>query len=216
MTARLFDAIRTVKGGPLSQADVDLINAALAPVASKLTARGAIELIGHEAIVRECYKDSVGVWTWGIGVTNASGHTVYPRYKDNPQSIAHCLEIFIWLLNTKYLPDVLAAFAGRDLNEAQLAAALSFHYNTGAIKRADWVKSWMNGQPVTARKEFMNYRKPVEIIPRREKERDLFFDGKWSSDGKATVLEVRKPSYTPNWSSARRIDIAADIEALLT
>lgn len=182
--------------------------------AGEITARIALELISHEAIVREAYKDSEGVWTWGVGVTSASGHRV-ERYKDNPQTIQRCLEIFAWLLRTKYGPDVVKAFAGRPLTEAQFGAALSFHYNTGAIRTADWVESWVAGQVDKARAEFMNWRKPASLIERREKERDLFFDGRWSGDGRATLLEVSKPSYAPRWSSARKVEVRADLEAAL-
>lgn len=172
-----------------------------------LSRRVLVELAQHEGVVLEAYKDSKGIWTWGIGVTNASGHGVL-RYKDNPQTLERVFEIYEWLLRTKYLPDVLEAFKGFPLSENQLAAALSFHYNTGAIKRASWVKSFLSGNGRRARREFMNWRSPREIIPRREKERDLFFDGVWSNkDGKVTVYEkVNKPSYTPRWSSAKSVE----------
>lgn len=175
---------------------------------SDLTSRIVMELVSHEAIVQEAYKDSVGVWTWAVGVTNASGHEVFPRYKDNPQSLERCLEVSIWLMRTKYLPEVLKAFDGYPLSESELGAALSFHYNTGSIRRADWVNSVKNGRRDKARHEIMNWRSPPEIEPRRAKERDLFFDGKWSNDGKANVYPVRKPSYSPDWGNARRLDVS--------
>lgn len=170
-----------------------------------LSTRTLVELASHEGVVLEAYKDSKGIWTWGIGVTNMSGHNVM-RYKDNPQSLERVFEIYEWLLRTKYLPDVLEAFKGFDLTEEQLAAALSFHYNTGGIKRASWVRSFKAGKINQAKREFMNWRSPKEIIPRREKERDLFFEGRWdNTDGLITVYEVRKPSYSPKWSSAKQI-----------
>lgn len=181
-----------------------------------ITERIALELIGHEAIVREAYKDSVGVWTWSVGVTNASGHKVYPRYKDNPQPIDKCLEIYVWLLRSKYAPAVVKAFSGHDLTESQFGAALSFHYNTGAIGRASWVESFKAGRIAQARTEFMNWRSPPEIIPRRKKERDLFFDGKWSADGRATVYPVRKPPYAPDWSGAARVDIRDELREAMS
>ena len=183
--------------------------------ATDLTERGVLEIISHEAIVQEAYKDSVGVWTWAIGVTNASGHEVYPRYKDNPQSLARCIEVSVWLMRTKYLPDVLKAFEGHPLNEAQLTAALSFHYNTGAIRRADWVDSWKNGRADKARVEIMNWKSPPEVVKRRAAERDLFFDGKWSGDGMATVYPVSKPSYSPAWSKAKKVDVTAAVKVAL-
>lgn len=179
-----------------------------------LTARGCMELVGHEAIVCEAYKDSLGIWTWGIGVTDGSGHKV-ARYIDNPQPISKVLEIFIWLVRSKYLVDVRKAFGSRQLTEAQLAAALSFHYNTGAIGKALWVKQWLNGHVDEARASFMTWRSPPSIIERREKERDLFFDGKWSSDGFAVVLPVRKPSYQPDFKHSHRVDIRPDLQQLL-
>ena len=189
----------------------DILRGVNEPAASsELSDRSLLELLSHEGIVCEAYKDSVGVWTWGVGVTDASGHRVL-RYKDNPQPISKVIEIFKWLIATKYLPDVKKAFTV-ELNEAQLAAALSFHYNTGAIKKASWVKSFNKGDVDKAYQEIMNWRTPSSIIERREKERDLFFNGHWSNDGMATVYTVvNKPSYTPRWSSAKRIDITGDL-----
>ena len=36
-----------------------------------------------------------------------------------------------------------------------------------------------------------------EILPRRKRERDLFFDAKWSGDGTMAVYDVSKPGYRP-------------------
>lgn len=183
-------------------------------MAELLTKRVCLEIISHEAIVREMYLDSKGFETWGPGITSKSGHHVR-RYKDNPQTVARCLEVFIWLLREQYLPDVLRAFKGHILTEAQLAAALSFHWNTGAIREASWVIRFRQKDLGSARAAIMQWNKPSEIIERRTKERDLFFDGVWSNDGKAIFYDVRKPSYLPNWRSAKRINISADLDKAL-
>ncbi len=179
-----------------------------------LTRRVALEIISHEAIICEGYKDSVGVWTWGIGVTTRSGHAV-ERYRDNPQSIERVLEVFLWLLREKYIPSVVKAFEGFVLTEAQFAAAVSFHYNTGAIGRASWVTKAKAGDMAGAARAFMEWKRPPEIIERRGKERDLFFKGIWSGDGRVTIYDVRKPSYAPSWKSARRVDVSADLDRLM-
>lgn len=228
----IFQTVKAIRGGQkFTLAEVQLLDAAidraLANVTPQfeqatpsptppnpITARIALELISHEAIVQEAYKDSVGVWTWAVGVTNASGHQVHPRYVDNPQDLRKCIEVTLWLMREKYLPTVLKAFTP-PLTEAQLGAALSFHYNTGAIRKATWVKLFNEGDVAGAKLAIMNYRKPAEIISRREKERDLFFDGKWSNDGKAMVYPVRKPSYSPDWKGARRVDVSAIVRELL-
>ncbi len=183
-------------------------------MSNEITKNTALEIISHEAIVREAYKDTRGVWTWGIGITNASGHKVFPRYKDNPQSLRKCIEIFEWVLRNKYAPAVNEAFTGFDLTEEQFTAALSFHYNTGGVKRATWVKNWKAGEIENAYKNIMNWKKPPQIIPRREKERELFFNGTWSNNGTATEYSVNKQSYTPKWSSARVVDISDVLDAI--
>jgi GH24 family phage-related lysozyme (muramidase) len=183
--------------------------------AIRLTARTAAELVGHEAIVLEWYLDSEKVGTWGVGVTNSSGHGV-DRYKDNPQTIGRCLEIYLWLLNTNYIPDVRDAFAGCKLTEAQFAAALSFHYNTGAIERTDWVKLFKAGKMQAAR-DFLetHYLNGGALTERRAKEAALFFDGEWSGDGTARVIPVSKPSYQPNFRRGERVQILGMLQTLL-
>lgn len=179
---------------------------------TKITAQMAAELLSHEGLVREAYKDSVGVWTWSVGITDASGHKV-GRYKDNPQPIERCLEVYIWALETNYLPAVLDTFKGVELTEEELTAALSFHYNTGAIGRATWVQNWLDGDVQAAHKNMLNWAKPKELLGRRIKERSLFFDGKWSGDGKVLVYNVAKPSYLP--TNGKRINVMPTLEGLL-
>lgn len=185
------------------------------PGPAELTARVALELVGHEAIVLEAYKDSKGIWTWGIGVTDRSGHSV-GRYKDAPQTVEHVLAVYIWLLRNRYIPDVLKAFAGIKINEAQFAAALSFHYNTGAIGKTDWVKLFRQGKDAEARKFLeTHYLNEGDLEGRRKAEAALFFDGVWTEDGKATIIPVRKPSYQPNFRQSKRVDIRADLDKVL-
>jgi lysozyme len=209
------DQIRTIDG--LADAfglPKAVASPAAQPAGMTITERVALELISHEAIVQEAYKDSVGIWTWSVGVTNASGHPV-DGYKDKPQPISKCLEVYVWLLEKKYAPAVRTAFSGTPLTEAQFAAALSFHYNTGAIGRASWVTAFKQGDIAKARTAFMQWKNPPEILKRRQAERDLFFDGRWSNDGKASVIPVRKPSYQPDFAKAKRLDITADLREAL-
>lgn len=176
-----------------------------------LTSRIVGEILHHEGLVREAYRDSAGVWTWSVGITSASGHRV-ERYRDNPQTVARCLEVFVWLLTTRYLPAVLAAFGGFVPQDHQLAAALSFHWNTGGIARAAWLKRFLAGDP-GARDAMLDWRRPPEILPRRRAERALFFDEVWAGDGTVLVYEVEKPSYRP--VRARRTSVDRELAGLL-
>lgn len=227
----IFDASKKLGARYNNEEDVAIMDAAItraldqtAPLAplqppakatSALTVPMILEIASHEGMCLEAYRDSVGVWTWSIGVTNKSGHQVFPRYKDNPTSIERAIEVYIWLLETNYLPAVLKEFQGHDLTEAQLTAALSFHYNTGRIATASWVDDWKAGRVEEARVGIMEWRKPPEVIERRGKERDLFFAGTWSNDGATTLYQVSHKTYTPIWSSAKRIEIAPIVETIL-
>ena len=172
----------------------------------------ASEIAFHEGLVREAYRDSEGVLTWSFGITSASGHKV-ERYLNNPATIERCVEVYVWLLDKKYAPAVRKMFKGHNLTDAQFAAALSFHWNTGAIERATWVRKWLSGDVAGARSSFMAWSKPASIIGRRRAERDLFFDGDWSSDGKTTLYQNVSASGSP--IDPTRVDIVDDFTAAL-
>lgn len=228
--AGVFNAVRQIlmarTGKGLTEADVRLINAALAlddpapavitPTGTygQLTVRGVLEIMEHEGFVLEMYKDSVGVETWAGGLTAAAGINVR-QYKDNPSSMQTAIDATVERFKKKYVPEVLSAFQGRALTEAQFHAAVSFHWNTGAIGRADWVKHWLAGNIDAAYAAIMNWKSPPEVVKRRKAERELFFKGTWIGDGKTTVYQVRKPSYIPNWGSARQVDISAEVRKAL-
>ena len=164
-----------------------------------LTPRSLAETAHHESACLEAYKDSGGTWTWGIGVTDASGHTV-SRYKDHPTDLQTVLSVYAWLVATRYGPQVVRAFAPYHLSEAQFAAALAFHYNTGAILKTSWPWLVKSGSPQAARMVLEgNYLNGGLLKGRRAAEAALFFDEKWAGDGKLTILPVRKPSYAPDF-----------------
>ena len=177
-----------------------------------LTPRIVTEILAHEGLVTEAYRDSQGIWTWSVGITDASGHRV-GRYRDNPQPLARCLEVFIWLLESRYLPPVIAALGGHDPAEHELAGALSFHYNTGAIARAEWLRRFLAGERDEARRAFMAWCRPREIVSRRRRERDLFFDARWTGDGSCLTYQVAKPAYRP--VGGRRVEIRNALAELM-
>lgn len=181
---------------------------------SSLTLNIVLEILEHEAVVQEMYLDSEGVPTWSVGITQSAGIDPH-KYKDHPASIEECLRAFVSVLQKRYLPEVMTAFIGYDLKEYELAGALSFHYNTGAIGRASWVELVKTGKRDDARESIMSWTKNKELISRRKSERDLFFDGRWASDGKVVVYKVLKPSYHPDWKSAKTIDVRETLKNFL-
>lgn len=173
----------------------------------------AMEVASHEAIVRQAYKDSVGKWTWSVGLTSATGHKV-ERYIGKPQSLEHCLRVYAWALDN-YANEVRRAFEGFPLTKAQFAAALSFHWNTGKISSASWVRLFKEGKMKAARKAFMLYRKPPEIIERRRREAALLFDGVWHNNGVMTEWTRVKPSGHIDWSSGKKLNVERELRAAL-
>lgn len=170
----------------------------------KITAKIALEVATHEAVVREAYLDSAGNWTWSVGLAETGGFDVQ-QYRGKPAPLELCISEWLKALE-RYLSDVEKAFAGYPLTETQTAAALSFHWNTGAIGKASWVSKVKAGDMAGARKSFLSWNKPPEVIGRRKKECALFFDGKWSQDGLINTYGVSKNGHII-WKSIRRIRI---------
>lgn len=172
----------------------------------KVSKKGLIEIAYHEGIVTSPYLDSVGVWTFGIGHTkNAGGLDPRSLPRGKEQALPMIMEIFdkdVELFTNR----VLKAFKSKPLKQHMLDGAASFDFNTGGIDRASWVRHFRNGKMAAARKGFMNWRKPPEIIGRRRKERDLFFDGKYG----AGIVSVYPASTTGRvlWGKGKRIDLA--------
>ncbi|KFB10322.1 lysozyme [Nitratireductor basaltis] len=169
----------------------------------------AMEVAAHEALVRQAYKDVKGVLTWCVGMTNATGHRV-ERYIGKRATLQHCMNVYVWAL-TNYAEQVKEVFKDHPLTQAQFAAAVSFHWNTGAIRSATWVTHFKAGDMKRAREAFLQWRIPAAIIERREKEARLLFDGIWSNDG--TMLEFTRvrPNLSIDWSSGRKTSVREEI-----
>jgi lysozyme len=167
----------------------------------KTSKRGLAEIAAHEGIVLSKYKDSVGVWTIGIGHTKNAG-SPNPEDVVGELSLQDIMEIFARDIE-KFEKRVTKAFS-RALTQSQFDAAVSFDFNTGGIHRASWVRFFNAGEDERAQHTFMKWRKPREIIPRRQAECDLFFKGKYSSKGKVNVYSASAKGAV-RWSSGRQV-----------
>lgn len=158
----------------------------------KLSPAGVVALVQHEGIVPGPYRDSVGVWTFGIGHTAAAGAPDPAKMArgmpaDLTGTIRDVVRLFAHDIE-KYEAAVRAAVTV-EVAQHEFDALVSFHYNTGAIAKADLTKALNRGDRAAAATGFMNWRKPPEIIPRREAEQRLFRDGVYPG-GRATVWQV--------------------------
>lgn len=171
----------------------------------RVSPKGRAEIAAHEGIVLSPYRDSVGVWTFGIGHTASAGDPDPARMpKGKEQSVVYAMQVFERDL-AKFEARVRQAFT-RPLSQHQFDAAVSFDFNTGGIHKATWVRRFNAGDDEGARRAFMNWRKPPEIIPRRRKERDLFFSGRYSSNGYATVYPATA-SGAVLWGQGKRMNV---------
>jgi len=148
----------------------------------QMTERGLLALAGHEGVVPAPYRDSTGTWTFGIGHTAAAGPpdpAAMPRGMpgDLDEGIGEAFRVFHADLAT-YEAEVLAAVTV-PLAPHEFDALVSFHYNTGGIARASLTRHLNAGDRAAAAQAFLNWRRPAEIIPRREAERDLFRHGRY-------------------------------------
>lgn len=154
--------------------------------------KGVMSLIIHEGVVPGPYRDSVGVLTYGVGHTVSAG---YPNPSDLPRGMPSDLdkelrrvfEVFRVDL-VKYEDEVLRAVKVH-LEQHEFDALVSFHFNTGGIARAAITRHLNAGDKEAAAEAFMGWRRPPEIIPRREQEQLLFSTGRYPS-GRANVWQV--------------------------
>lgn len=167
----------------------------------KLSAKGMYFLAAHEGIVPAPYLDSQGYWTYGIGHAETSG--IDPNPKNLPRGEPSDLDSELDRVFAVFMSDMdVFSKAVSDAIKVSVAqhefdAAVSFHYNTGAIGRATWVKSLNSGDRQKAAREIMNWKKPPEIIGRREAEQDLFANGNYGNKSVAVfgVSSTNQPLY---------------------
>lgn len=181
----------------------------------QVSQKGIAALIAHEGIVPGPYLDSVGVWTYGIGHTAAAG---YPNPASLPRGVPADLDTALAEVFKVFADDLedYAEAVNRAIRvpvaQHEFDAAVSFHYNTGRISTATWVKTLNSGDRARAADQIMNWRSPAEIIPRREDEQTLFRDGVYPK-ARGTVWGVSN-SGRVIWKPLKTLS-ADEIEALM-
>jgi lysozyme len=104
----------------------------------QLSDKGLAFLEAHEGVVLKAYRDPVGIWTIGAGLTSASGVVkVKPGMIISRDEASRLLAL---ALRRNYEPRVAKAMPGAAQHEYD--AGVSFDWNTGAIHKATWVKRW--------------------------------------------------------------------------
>jgi len=159
----------------------------------KTSDQGIAALVQHEGVVPGPYLDSEGYWTYGVGHAETSGLAPNPKYmrRGAPLKLGPELEKIFALLRSdlKVYEKAVNQAIKVKVSQHEFDAAVSFHYNTGAIGRASWVKKLNAGDRKGAARAIMSWKKPASIIDRRKAEQKLFRTGTYPK-GRAPVYSV--------------------------
>ena len=110
----------------------------------KTSAEGRAALELEEGVVLRAYRDSVGVWTIGAGLTAASGvvKPVAGMVITRAEADALLAKALVRYENEVEVAMTVTADGVKRPVQHAFDAGVSFHWNTGAIGRATWVKLW--------------------------------------------------------------------------
>lgn len=173
----------------------------------KTSVKGLVELVGHEGICLNKYKDSVGVWTTGIGATRTEIPDLASWPLDKRITIQEAFDLLT--SSIKKYEFALNKYLTNEIPQHQFDALVSWVYNvgTGYAKTATVVKlanqHASNEQLYNA---IMMYRKPKEILGRRRKEAALLTGGVYSNGGRALLFPVSSKGY-PMYGKGKSINV---------
>jgi lysozyme len=159
----------------------------------KTSEKGVAFVAAHEGVVTKAYRDVGGVWTIGVGHTAPAGAPI-PKAgmtitgEQALQILAADLPKYEAGVGHSLGPVAQTVFDG----------AVSFHFNTGAIGKASWVKLFQAGKRPEARASLMGWVKAggrtiAGLVRRRGDEARLIFDGDYRSAA-ATIANPDTPA----------------------
>lgn len=138
----------------------------------QLTAIGRAALISREGTVLKAYKDSVGIWTIGVGHTSKAG----PPKVTPGLSITAAEADELFAVDVVKYANAVAAAVKVPLADHRADALISLCYNIGpaAFSGSTIVKRLNKGDYTGAAEAILMWNKPAEIISRRQAEYDQF------------------------------------------
>lgn len=151
------------------------------------SAKGIAALEEEEGVVLRAYRCPAGFWTIGAGLTAASG-VVRPKAGMVITRYA-ATSLLQKALRQNYEPAVeiaMSVVSGGKVTrpeQHEFDAGVSFHFNTGAIRKATWVKKWLaDAARRDVRAALMLWNKGggkvlPGLVKRREREAAMLLDG---------------------------------------
>lgn len=141
----------------------------------------------------KAYKDSVGVVTIGYGNTNYDAFA--KQYLGGPIVMGMTITeeqaeyLLVQSMSRNYMPAVTKAL-GDSITQFAADAGGSFHYNTGAIARASWVKLFKSKAPaLNIKASLLSWNKAggkplAGLTRRRAREGAILIDGDYGPEGR--------------------------------
>lgn len=159
--------------------------------------KGLNVIRSFEGRALRAYKDSVGVITIGYGNTNYDptlkallgrelrmGDTITAEQAES---------LFVNSIRTQYEPSVRSTL--KNPTQGQFDAGASFHYNTGAIKKATWPKSLNAGDKPAAKASILSWDKAggrvlAGLTRRRRREWAMIDTADYGPEGSSGPVEI--------------------------
>lgn len=158
---------------------------------TQLSDQGDVVLVEEEGDVLRAYRCPAGVWSIGTGLTAASG-VVKPKKgmvitRDESRRLRRLA------LSRNYEPAVAKTL--RTDKQHVFDGALLFHFNTGAIARASWVKLFLSGAMQKARLSFQSWNKGggkvlAGLVKRRQREWSIIEFANYGAAGRGAVSSL--------------------------
>lgn len=162
-------------------------------MATELSRRGAFKIAVSEGMVPAPYYDVVGVLTYGVGHTRPAGAPdprsipmAFPKGEALEAAMVRSWQVYRKDM-AKFTADVVSEL-GPDLKQHELDGWVSFHFNTGGIRRTSAVAKWKAGDKDGAMRVLnqwvngtVNGRKTrlQALVTRRRQESDLILTGQY-------------------------------------
>lgn len=157
------------------------------------TEKGYAVIRSFEGRALKAYRDCVGVWTIGFGLTNNDTWAVKAIGRPIGAGVEitdeQCESLLHESIKRGYAPAVDRAMPNAKPNEAD--AGISFHYNTGAIGRASWVGRWREkAGDAVVRSGLMAWNKGggrelAGLTRRRAREAAMIISGDYGPEGRS-------------------------------
>jgi len=154
----------------------------------RMSKEGKVALVASEGIVPAVYLDSVGVPTYGVGVTHwAIGEEAFSGLPDAmpadiDAAVRHALKLFDLVLDQ--YEDAVRAAVKVPLEQHEFDALVHFTYNVGGpnLRKSRLLRLINDGQKAEAgRTGFHGWLKPRELRGRRDLESGMFLDADYGS-----------------------------------